>query len=1845
MESPHAMDRHGEGVSGSRLRWLRLAALLSVAVVAWEYLLKAALNTFDWNPAGVAVHMAFDVGLVLLVMGSALAAGLWLARKMRMQTGEWAGLLGIAGLVSLVFLLAMVPVVGTRDAAHEWLGTTYGVSLAQVQVAKQQTELTEREARQLCSFASLSDPRFGAGDGSVEIPILYRIETGASALLLQLAALLPLLLLGLYLRFRAALPRTNLEPALAFLRWWARPLRLGSLAVIAILGFCYGSGVTETYAQTSHVAETGSAPYDACHDGGPVKNYDVHAINVVITLNRYFDYAPGFMYALAANIPAIRAFESDLAATRAVLKAQNNVDFDNFNFAAGEGVRVTPGLRKDPIQPLVIRANLGDCVKVHFTNDITNDGQPASFHVLGLPIRVVGSSQGNAGGAVGNNTASYAAPGGSVDYEISVPKDAAAERAYYVHDHGAGTSPLNVAPRNNFRVRQGLGLFGALVVEPEGATYLDVETGAPLDTVTGSAWEAIIKDPNPAHRPDGKNFREFVIMYHELGHENFRAVNDFKDVILPHIDGAALSGVYRFGLRALNYRSEPFRRRIEFNNKVNGTAGVVGNINNGKPLSYSSYPFGDPATPIPRSYLGEATKTRIVHAGAEVFHVHHLHGGGIRWRRNPDADPNSNFWKGLTKVPPQTIKSVQLDSQSIGPGSSYNLEHECGAGGCQQGAGEFLYHCHIGHHYVGGMWSFWRVFDTVQTAQTDIQGHALYVDPDLFQADNVFDDDEAPSNNPPVAGVSAGQLIGLQVDWNRTIVADSSFSNPFTQVKLSDWITSQLPPQGTRLDRADATMWDWSTTGAFNSTLKVFGEPEETVSMANFRSPTPGVRPEVRFNAKNGRYTWPLFRTHAATRPPFSAQHSGAPWLGENMIPGRMDGLCANNLVHPDVTVGLRAQRFYPISAITLPIQVTRATPPGPPAGLTGGIDPNGEIFVLNENKADVKAGLRPAEPLAIRSNVGDCVEVIFTSEIPDGPINNNYSKVNIHSHFVQFDTQASDGVISGYSYEQAVRPYATEGRTLTQAAAPLTSTLKVTNVTRLRVGVWIGIGLGEGTCGSILGQPFPCTEIRKITSITGTDTLGLNLPLLLNHPVGQAVGVEFVRYNYYPDVDTGTVFFHDHVDFKNWDHGLFGAHIVEPKGSTYHDPVTGDEIRSGTLADIHVNPLFGGKPVAAGVNGSFREFMLFLHNQNPVVGQFDLGGGTINLRAEPWSLRTSGDPAHLFSSVTYGDPWTQEVRAYPGDPVVFRGLGLVEKVGGIRVTGHRFNMERHSATSDLRDTTYLGISERFDFALEGGAGGPKKYPGDYLYYSTLAKDFKSGAWGIMRVYGSAHSDLQPLPGFGTPSGEGGFPTLTQTGAAPPSLADGPGNACPGSATKKTYNVVLADTNIVYNDASPGVPGVAYFLNGDPITDTRTPIVLRVNKGQCLRVNLANQRASRRSGFSVGELLADPQRSYGTAIGFNFDSTVAAGATRTYEYYADKDLGLTLAMNLADVDSLPVGAYGGVVVEPQGSTYRSPGTLSPLPGDGAGVQADIVNGGLATREMVVLFMDTEDELSQDRMPYPDAPEFVNAISYSNEPWTFRNFIAAPADVYRSTLFGDPRHVVDLPKGAALVYRAGAPWGNMPHDPTVEGHRYRQEPGMSGSEVLFNDVLSPGMTLNMEYLGGAGGDLGLVGDYLFTDRSQPFAQTGLWHIVRVEPPGGALHASDSITFTGVETGAGKTTLRGVVGIKPAGDTVGRLAVFDGVAANGKCTGKRLGAVPVNRGSGRFQLQFGNGQAPTSVCLQSPGGGVASGPTADPVLERVKRSRAVAQEIQRDLELKKQLVKQFDELERMEEEQQQ
>ncbi len=370
-----------------------------------------------------------------------------------------------------------------------------------------------------------------------------------------------------------------------------------------------------------------------------------------------------------------------------------------------------------------------------------------------------------------------------------------------------------------------MGLFGTFVVEPKGSEYLDpLGTGDP--TPMKSGWQAIIKNGT------GPDFREFVIIYHEVGDEAFRPVNR-KGEFLPQRD--PLTDAYRPGGRAMNYRSEPFGiNNMHVQHEYFGFED--------ESMGYSSYTFGDAPTTIPRSYMGDPAKYRLVHGGSEVFHSHHPHGGSIRWPRSPRAIDDMNLWatatNGPVKYPVIRAKTDRVDVEVIGPSEALDLETECGSGLCQQLAGDFLFHCHVAHHYVAGMWGYWRVYNTLQVG--DSRNDVM---PDLR---------ELPDRKGRMkAGVTSDQLVGKTMDWfGKTFQivekGKSNWKSNPAVINIKDWVEMQLPTPGKpghkedekgQIVSYDATVLDWSWSGN-----RAMTEKESTIDNPKYKSPTPGQR-------------------------------------------------------------------------------------------------------------------------------------------------------------------------------------------------------------------------------------------------------------------------------------------------------------------------------------------------------------------------------------------------------------------------------------------------------------------------------------------------------------------------------------------------------------------------------------------------------------------------------------------------------------------------------------------------------------------------------------------------------------------------------------------------------------------------------------------------------------------------------------------------------------------------------------------------------------------------------------------------------------------------------------------
>src|SRR5262249_56231079 len=104
-------------------------------------------------------------------------------------------------------------------------------------------------------------------------------------------------------------------------------------------------------------------------------------------------------------------------------------------------------------------------------------------------------------------------------------------------------------------------------------------------------------------------------------------------------------------------------------------------------------------------------------------------------------------------------------------------------------------------------------------------------------------------------------------------------------------------------------------------------------------------------------------------------------------------------------------------------------------------------------------------------------------------------------------------------------------------------------------------------------------------------------------------------------------------------------------------------------------------------------------------------------------------------------------------------------------------------------DTIHYGVSEKFTLILQGGAGGPLKQAGDYLYNDGVERSFKAGAWGIIRVLPGLVPALKPLPPT-VPAGS--FTLPSKTGGRPPAPT-GADSPCPANAPLHQFNISAID--------------------------------------------------------------------------------------------------------------------------------------------------------------------------------------------------------------------------------------------------------------------------------------------------------------------------------------------------------------------------------------------------------------------------------------------------------------------
>ncbi len=1403
-----------------------------------------------------------------------------------------------------------------------------------------------------------------------------------------------------------------------------------------------------------------SAAPGVCATATRTIKYEVAAFQTLIPMNGWGDHIPdGYMYALS-NADAIPNKDAILA---------------NPNLA----------------EPLVLRAAVGDCIVITFRNDIP--GKRVGMHVDGISRDPKDSD----GAHIGFNPDTTVPAGATITYTWFAHR----EGQFPINDYGSGT---NFQLYANGAIQQDTtskGLYGGLVVLPKGAVWRDPRTGRNLLNATNRGIGALpyvdVILPGSA-----KDYRDFALV---LMDEPEGIVD--RDGSEPTFPTTGLPDA-TFGF---NYRSEPLRNRLravlEHRGQAydpnarqwvavapktvtlpNGTViqpsdhfcdGYVPELGRvvadpgaqclGEEMHLQSWPFGDQGKlthKLADGTLVTDTDGLIPKAyRGDPVHMRLIHPG---IQETHPFHQHTNRWF----LEPNDPDSPRLDVQSVSPGQTFELVFEGGAGeavsGTQATVGDMIFHCHLYPHFAQGFWGDLRVFDRLRS------GNQKYPDGTLIE----------PLKELP-------DRVGV-------IPAPDAQHPGFPLFVKGDYLQKTYRPP----------------YAVVNDPFQ-FGPDGQT---ANYRRPGDTIRTGTDLERAN---------MQGGLKP------------GQTVKPGTF-------FIDP-CPAGVPERTYYP-AAIDARITYNRA----------GWSDPNGKLYVeappgpgktalqqADEIRQAIQAGAIQPEPFTIRSRIGECVNLRTTNAThldndPNYPLDheiapagdayqevNDQSEVSTHVHLVHFDELGTDGTSVGWNYVQAPMVGQTYGYRWFVDVALRTVFFhdhQYANAHQQR-GLWAAMNV----------EPSDATWHDPRT---GAPTNGVGTIADIHTPSG-------------PSFREFTVHYADRVP------------MYDAAGKPFNPPSSPDafEDDQGGMAINYRNEPFAIRINSASVGDQAEPAYIFssaVHGDpsTPILRAYP--GDQVVIRM----ITGAHEEEHNFNLA--GHRWLAD----PDDPkssIYDTQAAMLAEYFNFEISGTG-TVVRRSVSGRAGKFVREQANARFGgtIIVRSGAGGP----GDYLYSSQPLNDLASGMWGILRIAGARVPDLQPLPGNPVPPA--GNPWLAlKPGEAINTTPPRPSNICPANAPNKLFGVALVNQKIVYNSFGDNDPnGIAYVLDndlglrGEPTAGTALkPLFIRANEGDCVNIaftnllptsgipvhagdpinpgenatvtnrvngNLVSARATwstgnRASIHMAGLARYEITRGDGSAVGYNYNTTVAPGESTLYRYYLDTaDVGIINFQNLANVrGTRHHGAWGALLVEPKGSVYLNPKDLKPLASGEAAVIKFTNAAGAARsfREFVIDFQDGLNLYDKNGNPMLDQATRGNSdaadpedqgekgVNYRSEP--FANRLAknpSISDVFSSVTHGDPatplfRAYLGDPVVVRVLNSSDLP---RTHSFGIFGHEWRHEMKDPKSFVVSTEGgLNTARAFNLNLIGGAGGAQKASGDYLYGDRNLfQMLSGGIWGIIRV-----------------------------------------------------------------------------------------------------------------------------------------------
>jgi hypothetical protein len=386
--------------------------------------------------------------------------------------------------------------------------------------------------------------------------------------------------------------------------------------------------------------------------------------------------------------------------------------------------KLKPGI---PIEPLVLRARAGECIKLTLRNKLSekvfdlngfnelpmtvegfnnNDIVPSPYVGLHPQLLYYDVSRYDAAN-VGVNATQTVPPGQSKTYEwyagdITINPDGTVK-----------ATPIEFGATNlisSDRIEHaGKGAFGSLIIEPANATWKE---GPCLSSSLSAVCTRTSADVYLQSSFTGAltfAYREFVAMFQN-------DVNLRTEVELPPLCGVPTGGVVPgfgapienlaceddpedSGAKAVNYRTEPLWKRMQFppgtvlnqTDEFKDWFDVLSNTKVG----------GDPETPVFTASPGTPIRFRVLQAGG--------HG------RNLIFDLNGHIWdkepyvNSSTKIGQNTFSMWEGARFGVGPTFHFDAVIRNGAGGKYRVPGDYLFHDHGSFGFAGGLWGILRV--------------------------------------------------------------------------------------------------------------------------------------------------------------------------------------------------------------------------------------------------------------------------------------------------------------------------------------------------------------------------------------------------------------------------------------------------------------------------------------------------------------------------------------------------------------------------------------------------------------------------------------------------------------------------------------------------------------------------------------------------------------------------------------------------------------------------------------------------------------------------------------------------------------------------------------------------------------------------------------------------------------------------------------------------------------------------------------------------------------------------------------------------------------------------------